>query len=156
MLVQAKICSSIEEARKKLEENIKNGKAFEKFREFVIAQGGDVSYVDDPSKFPVSKNLIEIKSTVEGYVKRIDAFTIGKGSMMLGGGRETLDDVIDMSAGIILNKKIGDYVKQGELLATLHTNKEECKEVVDHITKAFEFSKEAIEMSNKLTHGLIE
>ena len=156
MLVQAKLCATIDEARKKLEENIKNGKAFEKFREFVIAQGGDVSYVDEPSKFPVSKHLIEIKSTTEGYVKRIDALTIGKGSMMLGGGRETLDDVIDMSAGIILNKKIGDYVKQGELLATLHTNKEDYKEVVENVTKAFEFSKEAIETTSNLTHGLIE
>ena len=156
MLVQAKLCATIDEARKKLEENIKNGKAFEKFREFVIAQGGDVSYVDEPSKFPVSKHLIEIKSTTEGYVKRIDALTIGKGSMMLGGGRETLDDVIDMSAGIILNKKIGDYVKQGELLATLHTNKEDYKEVVENVAKAFEFSKEAIEMISNLTHGLIE
>ncbi len=63
---------------------------------------------------------------------------------------------IYLNNGIILNKKIGDYVKQGELLATLHTNKEDYKEVVENVTKAFEFSKEAIEMISNLTHGLIE
>lgn len=156
MLVQAKICSNTEEARQKLIENIKNGKAFEKFREFVVAQGGDVSYIDDPSKFPVSKNVIEIKSKKKGFVKKINALEIGKGSMMLGGGRETLEDVIDMSAGIILNKKIGDECKEGELLATLYTNKDDYSEVIENVLNAFEFSSEKIEETNNLTHGIIE
>lgn len=156
MLVQAKLCSNVEEARQKLIDNIKNGKAFEKFREFVIAQGGDVSYIDNPAKFPVSKNVIEIKSKKEGYVKKINALAIGKGSMMLGGGRETLEDIIDMSAGIILNKKIGDQCKEGELLATLYTNKDEYSEVIENVLNAFEFSSEKIDEMTNLTHGIIE
>ena len=106
LLVQAELFKNTEDARKALVENIKNGKAFEKFKEFVKAQGGDVEYIDHPEKFPVSKNLIEIKSDDEGYIKTIDALAIGLGSCHLGGGREKITDVIDMSAGIILNKKV--------------------------------------------------
>ena len=77
LLVQAELFKNTEDARKALVENIKNGKAFEKFKEFVKAQGGDLDYIDHPEKFPVSKNLIEIKSENEGYIKTIDALEIG-------------------------------------------------------------------------------
>ena len=120
MLVQAKLFRDKKEARKALLKNLKNGKAFEKFVEFVKAQKGDASYILDPSKFEVTKNIIPIYSNKEGVIKRIDALTIGKSSMKLGGGRERIEDTIDMSAGIILNKKIGDFVKYNELLATLY------------------------------------
>lgn len=105
MLVQAKLFHDKKEARKALLKNLKNGKAFEKFVEFVKAQKGDTSYILDPSKFEVAKNIIPIYSNKEGVIKRIDALTIGKSSMKLGGGRERIEDTIDMSAGIILNKK---------------------------------------------------
>ena len=103
LLVQAKIYQNKEDAKKAIIENVKNGKAFEKFKEFVKAQGGDIEYIDHPEKFPVSKNLIEIKSENEGYIKTIDALTIGLGSCHLGGGREKITDTIDMSAGIYFN-----------------------------------------------------
>lgn len=139
MLVQAKLFNDEKEAHKALLKNLKNGKAFEKFVEFVKAQKGDPSYILDPSKFEVAKNIIPIYSNKEGVIKRIDALTIGKSSMKLGGGRERIEDTIDMSAGIILNKKIGDFVKNNELLATLYTNKEDFEEIKLDVLNAFMF-----------------
>ena len=137
MLQQGKIFDNEEDARKALIENINNGKAFEKFKEFVKTQKGDISYIEHPEKFPVAKNIIEVYSNKSGFVNKINALAIGKGSMELGGGREKLDDIIDMSAGIVLNKKIGDEVKEGELLATLYTNKENYKKVKEDVLNAF-------------------
>ena len=156
LLVQAELFKNVEDARKALLENIKNGKAFEKFKEFVKAQGGDIDYIDHPEKFPVSKNLIEIKSDNEGYIKTIDALEIGLGSCHLGGGRMKLTDVIDMSAGIILNKKVGDFVKKGELLCTLHTNKDKVDHIVEKVKKAFIFQGEPIKEDDLFKSGLIE
>ena len=156
LLQQAKIFTDRDEARKALEENIKNGKAFEKFKEFVKAQGGDVEYIDHPEKFPVSKNLIEIKSEHEGYIKTIDALTIGLGSCHLGGGRMKLTDVIDMSAGIYLNKKVGDFVKKGELLCTLHTNKDNVDPIIEQVKKAYVFQDEPLKDEDNFSHNLIE
>ncbi len=156
LLQQAKLYNDRNEGRKALEENIKNGKAFEKFKEFVKAQGGDVDYIDHPEKFPVSKNLIEIKSECDGYIKTIDALAIGLGSCHLGGGRMKLNDVIDMSAGIYLNKKVGDFAKKGELLCTLHTNKDNVEAIVEQVKKAYLFQDEPIKESDTLTHNLIE
>ena len=156
LLQQAKIFTNRDEARKALEENIKNGKAFEKFKEFVKAQGGDVEYIDHQEKFPVSKNLIEIKSEHEGYIKTIDALTIGLGSCHLGGGRMKLTDVIDMSAGIYLNKKVGDFVKKGELLCTLHTNKDNVESIVEQVKKAYIFQNEPLKEEDNFSHNLIE
>ena len=131
MLEQAKVFSSREKARVALEEAIKSGAAFDKFVKMVKAQGGDIEYILHPEKFEMAKEIIPIYADASGYIKSLDALTIGVSSMKLGGGRETLDDVIDMSAGIVLNKKVGDQVKEGELLATLYTNKP--KEVYEPI-----------------------
>ena len=147
MLVQANCAKNLEEGRKKLHEAIESGAAFDKFVKMIEAQGGDISYILHPEKFVVAKNLIEIHSEQEGYVKSLNALDIGIASMQLGGGRETLEDVIDMSAGIMLNKKIGDYVKKGELLCTLHTNKSE-KEyapIMEDVKKAYVIVPEKIE-----------
>ena len=123
MLEQAKICANHEEGIKMLKGCIEDGSAFNKFLEMVQAQGGDVEYILHPEKFELAKNIIPIYAKEEGYVEEINALEIGLSSMTLGGGRETLDDVIDMSAGIMLNKKVGDYVKEGEVLCYLHSNK---------------------------------
>lgn len=137
MLQQAKIFDNEMDARRALTENINNGKAFEKFKEFVKAQKGDVSYIEYPEKFPVAKNIIKIYSLNSGFVTKINALAIGKASMELGGGREKLEDIIDMSAGIVLNKKIGDPISNGELLATLYTNKEDFKKIENDVLNAF-------------------
>ena len=146
MLEQAKCFENRELARKALEEAISSGAAFEKFVKMVKAQGGDIEYILHPEKFEMAKNLIPIYAQEGGYVKSLDALTIGVSSMKLGGGRETLQDIIDMSAGIILNKKVGDKVEKGELLATLYTNKSKdvYEPIASDVLKTFEISKEAV------------
>lgn len=139
MLTQAKLFKTTEEAKEAILENVKNGKAFEKFVEFVKVQKGDTSYILNPDKFEMAKNIVPIYSDKEGIIKRIDALTIGKCAMKLGGGREVITDVIDMSAGIVLNKKIGDKVEKGELLCTLYTNKNEYSEIESETKNAFIF-----------------
>jgi pyrimidine-nucleoside phosphorylase len=156
LLEQAKLFKNRNEARKALEENIKNGKAYKKFREFVIAQGGDVEYCDHPEKFDVAKNLIQIYSKSTGYIKSIKALDIGLASMKLGGGREKLGDTIDMAAGIILNKKVGDKIEKDELLCTLHTNKENVDNIVKMVENAFKIVNEKVDVSHSLTHNFIE
>ena len=147
MLEQAHICKNHQEGRKMLEECIKDGSAFNKFLEMVEAQGGDVSYILHPEKFAVAKNIVPIYAKEEGYVKSIDALEIGLSSMTLGGGRETLDDVIDMAAGIMLNKKVGDYVKEGEVLCYLHSNKNVTliNRVAKNVADSFKICKEFVE-----------
>ena len=86
-------------------QRLRVGKLLRKFVEMVSAQGGDSSYIEHPEKFPLSEHIYEVLATSEGYISHIDSLTIGTASMKLGGGRETYDDVIDMSAGIVLNKK---------------------------------------------------
>ena len=148
MLVQAKVCKCIDEAREKLHQVIEDGSAFEKLCEMVKAQGGDVSYIRHPEKFEMAKNIIEVRSSADGYIKAINALEIGVSSMKLGGGRETLDDVIDMSAGIVLDKKIGAKVSKGDLLCTVYTNKseEEYLPVIEEIKAAYQFSDEPVDI----------
>ena len=137
MLEQAKIAKSEQEAMEMLKKVIADGSAFEKFRQMVIAQGGDVSYIDHPEKFPESKYVVEVKAAKDGYIKRIVALEIGESAMRLGAGRETFDDVIDMSAGIVLSKKVGDKVKKGDVLCTVHTNVEDHAQILKDIEEAF-------------------
>ena len=133
MLVQAKIAKNFDEGRKMLENSIKDGSAFNKFVEMVKAQGGDIEYILHPEKFQLAKNIIPICAKEDGYVKDINALEIGLSSMQLGGGRETLDDIIDMAAGIMLEKKVGDRVNKGDVLCYLHTNKN--GDNVSHVTE---------------------
>lgn len=142
MLVQSKVCKTIEEAREKLHKVIEDGSAFEKFCLMVEAQGGDVNYIRHPEKFEVSKNVVAIRSEHDGYIKEIDALKIGISAMKLGAGRETLEDVIDMSAGIILAQKVGAKVSKGDLLCTIYTNKSstEYLPVLDEIRDAYKYS----------------
>ena len=137
MLEQAKIVDSEEEGLEMLKKVVKDGSAFKKFRQMVIAQGGDVSYIDNPEKFPLAKNIIKVKASKPGYIKQIIALEIGESAMRLGAGRETFDDIIDMSAGIVLSKKVGDKVAKGDVLCTVHTNKDDYDAVLKDIQKAF-------------------
>ena len=156
LLQMAKIYPNLEDGRAVLIENIKNGRAFEKFKEFVKAQNGDVSYIDNPSKFKMAKYVIDVKSKYKGTIKKIDALAIGLGSMHLGGGREKMDDVIDYSAGIVLNKKIGDHVEKGETLCRLYTDHSDYKEVYDEVLDAFMVSPNKVELEKSITKLLIE
>ena len=137
MLEQAGIAKDEKEGLEMLHKVVEDGSAFEKFRQMVIAQGGDVSYIDNPDKFPLAKHIVEVKASKPGYIKHIIALEIGESAMRLGAGRETFDDVIDMSAGIVLNKKVGDKVAKGDVLCVVHTNKDDYAPILKDIEHAF-------------------
>ncbi len=105
---------SIEEAKEKLENNLENGKAYQKFLEFVDMQGGDIN------SLKVSNKIVSVKSNKSGYINKIDALKLGELAKLLGAGRQTLDDKIDYEVGIVLNKKVGDYVEKDEELLKLY------------------------------------
>lgn len=140
MLTQAHIAKDEQEGEKLIEHAISSGAGLAKLRELVEAQGGDPTYIDDPSKFPVAGKSIEIRSDKEGYVHRIDSLSVGVSAMKLGAGRKTMDDVIDMSAGVVLSKKVGDKVEKGELLCTAYTNIEGFDEAIAELRNAFEIN----------------
>ena len=124
MLKLGNIEVDVEKGRKLLEELLANGKALSKLRELVVNQGGDPTLIDDPKKFTISPLSHEVKSPKEGYVFDLDAEKIGVSSLITGAGRETKADNIDHGAGIILKIKMGDYVKKGDVLATLYSSHE--------------------------------
>ena len=113
---------NIEENKNKLLENIKDGKAYDKFVELVQNQGGDISYIEDVNKFERAPIIKEVRAEEEGYIKEINAETIGKISCALGAGRKTKSDKIDLTVGIVLHKKVGDCIKNGEVIATVYAN----------------------------------
>ncbi len=135
MVYHAKKARSIQEARYKLEEVLKNGKAFETFKDFVKAQGGDVNYISDVTRFPTATIVKEVCATQSGYVSEIETEQMGYAVLALGGGRETKESIIDLSVGLLVHKKIGDDVKEGECIVTLYGNHAEkvqhAKEVVE-------------------------
>lgn len=112
----------IEVCKKMAEKALDDGSAYKKFLEFIQAQGGDISYLEDISKFKVAKYRLEVKSTRSGYVHDMDTEGIGIASVMLGAGRKTIEDQIDFAAGIRLEKKTGEAVKEGDVLAILYSN----------------------------------
>ena len=121
---------SLEDARKMLEENIKNGKALEKFKVFIEAQGGNPAVVDNPDMLPQAKYQIEVKADQAGYIAEIDAEELGIAGMLLGAGRATKDSVLDLAAGLMLHKKIGDKVSVGDTIVTIHSNSEDVESSV--------------------------
>lgn len=122
MVVAAKKASTVEDARIKLKKTLEDGSAFELFKKFIIAQGGLEEEVLHPERLPMANYVEEVISEKEGYVSKIQTEEIGRISLLLGGGRETKESEIDLAVGLVLNKKRGDYVKAGEVLATIHAN----------------------------------
>ena len=116
---------TLEECRKMSEEAIASGAAFQKLIEMVEAQGGDSSVLKDTNNFAKAPYERKVIASMEGYITHMNTEQCGISSLVLGAGREKKEDSIDYSAGIILNKKVGEYVNKGEILATLYTSKEE-------------------------------
>ena len=112
---------SAEDARALTEDALTSGKALLKFKEWIIAQGGNGEWIDNPGLFPSADYTYDVKAPCDGYISKTDAESMGIASVMLGAGRETKDDTIDMSAGIILKKKNGDLVHNGDTIATLYS-----------------------------------
>lgn len=125
MVVLAQKAETLEDARAQLQSVIDNGAAVEKFKTFLSNQGGDASVVDDPSKLPTAKYTFELPAKQSGVVSEMVANEIGIASMMLGAGRQTKEDDIDLAVGLVLHKKIGDKVNEGESLLTIYANQED-------------------------------
>lgn len=123
---------TIDEGINKCKETISSGSAYNKFLQMVERQGGDVSYIEDLTKYPKSKFTIEIKSNSDGNIVNIDALEVGMTGIQIGAGRMKVDDVIDSKAGILFNKKVGEFVKKGDTIATMFCDDEKKLEIASH------------------------
>lgn len=133
--------NDIEENKSKMLENISNGKALEKFKELVANQGGDISYIENTSKFEKAKYILPVIIEKSGIVKEVKAEEVGKLSVFLGGGRIRKEDKIDSAVGITLNKKVGDKVEKDDIVAYIHSNDEEKgKEAVQRLKEIYVLS----------------
>ena len=147
---------SIDEGIVKSKELIQNGKAFDKFIEIVKLQKGDLSYINNLSKYPKSKYTGKIFASKNGYLKSVDNYEIGMSGVELGAGRLTKEDKIDPKAGIIFYPKIGDKIKKGELIAEIFTDKrEKLKLVKEKILNALSFSSKQV-IKPKLIQKIIQ
>ena len=155
MLVLAKTVDTFEEGVEKIREAISSGSALEKLKVFIENQGGDKRVVDDYSLLPQANIVVPIKAHRSGYISRIEAEEVGVSAMILGAGRETKDDELDLAAGIILNNKVGDYVNEGDILATMYLNKEEKLESAkERFIGAYSIVDEKVE-PKKLVYGVV-
>lgn len=148
MIYLGEKAESLEDAEIKAREAIKNGSALKKLIEMVKAQGGDPSYIENTEKFPKTKYSVEIKAEKDGYIAEMNAETIGIAACEAGAGRETKEDVIDPSAGIILYKKTPSFVNIGDTIAVIYGNDE------NKLNKAAESFKNAIKISGKAVKTL--
>ena len=137
--------TSLEEARELLKEKLHNGEALEKFKEFIAAQHGNPEVVNDYSLMPQAKDKKEVFAEESGYVAEIDADAIGVAAMSLGAGRATKESEIDLSAGLMLHKKVGEKVAKGDLLVTLYANDKDFSEVESLVHQAYKFSSTSVE-----------
>ena len=137
MLVVGEKAETLEEGREMLEQVIKDGTALELFGALIEAQGGNRAIVHDTSLLPTAKYKIEVLASRSGYITEMGANDIGVAAMLLGAGRADKDDVIDLSVGIVLKKKIGDSVQKGDALAVIYSNTEEVQQSDDTTSRTY-------------------
>jgi pyrimidine-nucleoside phosphorylase len=142
MLVLGKKAADFSEGRRKVKATLEDGRAWKCFRSLVNAQGGDVNYIDNPSLLPKAKFVEAIKAPREGYIKFEDARVVGETAIVLGAGRAKKGDPIDHAVGIIVHHKVGDQIKTGDVLFTIHANQ------VEHVQSASERLLKAITWSD--------
>ena len=156
MLITGGMAKDVETAESMLKAVIEDGSALNKLAEFVKAQGGDEAYVYHPELLPKAEITEPLLSPVSGYIQKIICDEVGICSLILGGGRETKESEIDLSVGIILNKKVGEYVSEGEVLAYIHANDKEklfaCK---DRLIKAYQLGNTKPEKA-KVIKGIVD
>jgi len=145
MLMLGKVTNSYEESVEKLKNLITSGAAFEKFKTFVAAQGGDIASIDNMDLLPQAKYKEAYTSNADGFISELNALDVGLASVKLGAGRATKESAIDYGAGILLKKKIGDFVKKGETLAILYSNDQ------NHFAKAIELMDQAYKVSDSVS-----
>ncbi|MDE1422426.1 pyrimidine-nucleoside phosphorylase [Bacillus licheniformis] len=153
MVVLAKKAETLDEAREKLIDVMKNGKALQKFKDFLQNQGGDSSVADNPEKLPQAAYKIDVPAKEAGVMSEIVADQIGVAAMLLGAGRATKEDKIDLAVGIMLRKKVGDAVEKGEPLVTLYANRENVDDVIAKVYDNIQIAETA--EAPKLVHTVI-
>ena len=140
LTVDAKIFKTLEEARKELRKTLTDGRAFGKLREMVVAQKGDVSMIDHPEKFLTAKTH-KIYADKAGFIESFKTTDIGTAARLLGAGRLTKEDVLDLDVGVDIHKKIGDKVEKGDLLATIYHNDKGLKQATEVLNSAIKIGK---------------
>ena len=136
MLLAAGKTESLDEGQGLLKEKLLNGEALEKFRQLIKNHGGDPAVVDDVTLLPQARYTVDVPAPRKGVVARWTADQIGEAAMLLGAGRATKEDMIDLAVGIVLHKKIGDAVEEGEALATLYSNRADVSGIIDKVLEA--------------------
>ncbi len=145
ILLDAGIAQSEDEARQMLSLTVKDGSALDKLAELIKAQGGDAAAVYDTSLLPDAPVKLDVASNCQGYVEHIAAEEVGLISMHLGGGRITKDSVIDLSVGVVLNKKVGDHVDAGEVIGTIHAaTAEAAAEAADDLRECYSITEDKV------------
>ena len=145
LLIDAGLETDFDRAKTRLHEALKNGQAYSKFLELVQAQGGNIEALKEPKNL-LAKKTMDVKATKEGYIVDINALSIGKAAMRLGAGREKKEDSVLLDVGIDLHKKIGSYVKPGDVIATLYVQEQGIEEATKLILEGVSIGKEKIEL----------
>jgi len=154
MLKQSGKATSLREGIEMAREHLKNGKAFAKFREMVIRQGGDVSVVDDVESYSSKANASsDILAKSDGYIANIDAMEVGLTGVDIGAGRKTSDDSVDFTAGIYFYKKVGDAVTAGDKVATVYgSDANIVQKAADRIAKSISYQATEVAVPSLITH----
>ncbi len=145
ILVNAKEAETLNEAMGILKNQIDNKQALAKFKEFIKAQGGDFSFIDDYAKLPQAKYHYLVKANTKGYVKAINALDVGNYCMKLGAGRQTKDSIIDLAVGVKIKRKIGDAVDHDTVIGEIYSNQELPEIRINEFRQIFSFSAELVE-----------
>ncbi len=144
MLMLGKKAEDLEQGRQMIEHLVSSGRAAEKFREFVMVQGGNPKVLEKPEEIlPRSKKQLEITAKTSGYITGLDAEKVGAAAMMLGAGRAKKEDAVDPAVGIVVEKKLGDAVEKGERIAVLHVNRTE------NLERAVRLTERAVSISER-------
>lgn len=154
MVLLAGKAETLDEARTMLVRNMNDGRALARFKTFLSSQGGDGTVVDQPEFLPQAAYQVELEAKTSGTIKQIMADDIGTAAMMLGAGRITKDSVIDLAVGVMLHKKVGDTVKEGEPLLTIHTNQEQIEDVKEKLYNSITIANSSI-AAPKLIYDLV-
>jgi pyrimidine-nucleoside phosphorylase len=154
MLVQGSKANTLKEGIAMARENLSNGKAWQKFRQMVIAQGGDISYIDNPEKYPPATYQSNAISPQSGYILSIDSLEIGLTGVLIGAGRKSVEESVDFSAGILFKAKAGKFVNEGDVLAEIYSERsgEVMENAAQRVLKAVTFSEKPPVKVPLITH----